>query len=232
MGFLHDGINGITSLFFPSRCPYCSREGVRGCKECLDRWRERISVRYIEKVPILSMHPYDQSATSILLAAKGRGERDARFFLSTALQFGLEEIATRVPSIRELTMVAIPASKRAIRRRGEDFLLETLKLVHLNQEKQISVAQILRWRREVRDQSSLTLQERAINLRASLAVDEGSVRRLGLARPGGGIVLIDDVLTTGATMEAAISAISHSSLGTSSLIAGVTACYSVNPRFM
>lgn len=90
---------------------------------------------------------------------------------------------------------------------------------------------LLKWSREVRDQSSLTLHQREINLHDALLVDEAEVARQGLPVPGVGLVIIDDVLTTGATMEAAISAISHSSLGTSSLVAGVTACYSVNPLF-
>lgn len=231
MLYLREGLRGIHSLFFPRHCPYCSLEGVGSCEGCLDQWRSQISIRYIEKIPILSMHPYDPLATSIVLAAKERGEREARRFISTAVQFGIDEVSKRIPPSRELIAVTIPASKRAIRNRGEDFLQEILKGIHPINNGTLLSLPILRWRREVKDQSSLRLNERVINLRDSLYIDQAMVIQNGLRSEGVGIILIDDVLTTGATMEAAISAISHSSLGTSSLLAGVTACYSVNPRF-
>ena len=231
MGFLRDGLDGLHSLFFPTRCPYCLLEGVSGCVACLDQWRTKISIRYVEKVPILSMHPYEHRAMSIVLAAKERGERDARTFLSVAIRCGIEAIAERISRERELIIVTIPASKRAIRQRGEDFLQETIKTMNLDTSMCMTWIPLLHWRRDVRDQSSLTLQERLSNLRDSLAVDEGLVSLRGLRSSGARVILIDDVLTTGATMSAAISAISHSSLGAPSLIAGVTACYSVNPGF-
>ncbi len=177
------------------------------------------------------MHPYDHLATSVVLAAKERGERDAQTFISAAIKFGVEELIKRISPERHLIMVTIPASRRAIRKRGEDFLSEIVKGTHLDSEVRMSTLPLLRWRHEVRDQSSLTLQEREINLRDSLFVDEAVVMHHGLRSSEVGVILIDDILTTGATMEAAISAISHSSLGTSSLLAGVTACHSVNPRF-
>ena len=177
------------------------------------------------------MHPYDHQARAILLAAKERGERDARTFISVALQFGVEEIVKRSDPHRQLIIATIPATKRAMRNRGEDFLGEILNEFHPKNEARIRALPLLRWRHEVRDQSSLTLQERSINLRDSLIVDEEVLMRRGFRSSGVGVIVIDDVLTTGATMRAAISAISHSSLGASSLMAGVTACYSVNPRF-
>jgi predicted amidophosphoribosyltransferase len=102
---------------------------------------------------------------------------------------------------------------------------------------------ILRWKRLIRDQSELTRVERTENLVDSLEVDEvracellctlGMTSRTttrldgeALARRDLRILLIDDVITSGSTMAAAISAISHSSLGVRSTMMGVTACYS------
>lgn len=243
--FLHSALRGIGSLFFPDLCPCCLREGQR--ERCIEGWSGGVSTRFIERVPIHSIAAYDDQAMKVVLAAKERGERRAKEFLTIAISSAIDSIRSASPIDAKFFLIPIPSSKRAIRRRGEDFILGLAQRVMNNLGGDLHLLPILRWKRLIRDQSELTRVERMENLVDSLEVDEVRawelLRTLGItsgftkgittglegeasARRDLRILLIDDVITSGSTMAAAISAISHSSLGVRSTMMGVTACYS------
>ena len=235
-GFLHSASRGIASLVFPDRCPCCLREGQ--WESCLALWRSEPSLRFIGKVPIISIVAYDDRAMSVVLAAKERGERRAKEFIMLAISTGIARLDFKRPEDSLRIIIPIPSSKGAIRRRGEDFIYslakEVLKTVAIA-DHHVVLLPILRWKRVIKDQSELTMRERIANLADSLAVDERRLEKelhsldiINEVRSGRDleILLIDDVITSGSTLAAAISAISHSSLGVRSSITGITACYS------
>ncbi len=239
--FLHSALRGIGSLFFPDLCPCCLREGQ--WERCIEGWSGGVSTRFIERVPIHSIAAYDDQAMKVVLAAKERGERRAKEFLTVAISSAIDSIRSASPIDAKYFLIPIPSSTRAIRRRGEDFILGLAQRVMINLGGDLHLLPILRWKRLIRDQSELTRVERTENLVDSLEVDEvracellctlGMTSRTttrldgeALARRDLRILLIDDVITSGSTMAAAISAISHSSLGVRSTMMGVTACYS------
>lgn len=234
--FLHSASRGIASLVFPDLCPCCLREGQ--WESCLALWRSEASLRFIGRVPVISTVAYDDRAMSVVLAAKERGERRAKEFLTLAISTGITRLDLKRPKDSLRVIIPIPSSKGAIRRRGEDFIhslaKEVLKNVAIS-DHHVVLLPILRWKRTIRDQSELTMRERIENLADSLAVDERRLEKglhsldiTSAVRSGRDleILLIDDVITSGSTMAAAISAISHSSLGVRSSITGITACYS------
>ena len=229
MGFLFEAMTGLHSLLFPLRCPYCEREESKACEDCLAQWLRTPQTRLVEGVPIFSSHPYDERAMRVVLAAKERGEREARRFIVQSLADLSQRIVAH--SGEEIFLVPIPGSTRALRRRGEDVIRELVERVVESSIGNVSSLPILTWSRDVRDQSSLSMRERARNLSGALIVDDSLVVKSMKELVRQQLVIVDDVLTSGATMAAAISAISHSSLGRSSLLAGITACYSVNPLF-
>lgn len=234
--FIHSAARGISSLVFPDLCPCCLREGE--WESCIALWRGDPSLRFIERVPIISTVAYDDRAMSVVLAAKERGERRAREFVIVAISNGIAHVETRKHPETVRIIVPIPSSEDAIRRRGEDFIQAIAKEVARGMDVeglQVVLLPILRWKRATRDQSELNMRERIANLVDSMEVDEGRLERR--LRPFSSassmasgrnfeILLIDDVITSGSTMAAAISAISHSSLGVRSTMVGITACYS------
>lgn len=231
-GFLRDAAKGLSTLFFPHTCPFC--HGENGCvaiggRRCLDYWVDPPSIRYIGKVPIYSVLPYDDMAMNVVLAAKERGEKRARELLSIAIN---SVITMRLKGSSPLVVIPIPSTMGAIRKRGEDFILTLVRSISRDvHDREVLVAPVLRWRRNIEDQSLLSLQDRERNLASACEVDEEKVKKwLASTRIPSDIrleiALIDDVITSGATLTAAISAISHSSLGSRSSLVGITACHS------
>jgi predicted amidophosphoribosyltransferase len=100
-------------------------------------------------------------------------------------------------------VVPVPSSPSAVRRRG-DAPLELLSHAAIRQlgltEREVLFAPALRLRRRVADQAGLDHRQRAENLERAIAVRPRWVVGVG----GMSALLVDDVLTTGATlMEAA-----------------------------
>lgn len=97
------------------------------------------------------------------------------------------------------TIVAIPASSAAIRRRGFDHMLRIGKLC--SQWTGLPLSCALRFAERTADQRELGREQRHKNLEGSFIADFASARTPRRA------IVIDDVITTGATTAAATNAL-------------------------
>jgi hypothetical protein len=99
-----------------------------------------------------------------------------------------------------LLLVPVPTARGARRRRGDHPLAGLARVVADEYgPADLALAPVLRVRRRVADQAALSAPERAANLHGALAVrTRGQARVLG-AR----CVVVDDVVTTGATLAEA-----------------------------
>lgn len=163
---------------------------------------------------------YADEVRAALLAHKERGAlaltRPLGEALAGAVRAGLRE-AARLGSgglvgpvhgdRGAVLLVPVPSAPRAVRARGHDPALRIARAaagVLRRQGVPASVLPALRQRRGVADQSELDARQRLANLAGALAVAPGCGR---LLLRGGQVVLVDDLMTTGASLAEAARAV-------------------------
>lgn len=103
-------------------------------------------------------------------------------------------------------LVPVPSGRRSVRARGHD-PARRIALAAAGELRRrgvpARVAGVLRQRRAVADQSGLNSRQRLDNLAGALAVAPAGARLLA----GGPVVLVDDVMTTGASLAEAARAV-------------------------
>jgi len=131
----------------------------------------------------MSLHP---EAASAIIAFKDRGRTATRHWFAKRLAPLLQNYLTENPN---LTLVSMPVRAAAIKRRGFDHA-RTLALAVQSQTGVSVGKQVLSFSREATDQRNLGIRGRSANLANSMVAQP-------IKRP---VVLIDDVVTTGATL--------------------------------
>lgn len=217
--------SALTSLVFPKICIYCQVEFAPLCLECQQFWLAPVQRRYVKGLPVNSVLAYNAASSRIIIQAKESRNRVAQFWMARALSTALEKFELDSPalSISHCLLVPIPSTKSAIRKRGGSFLHPILdQLVALQKQKNG-----VRWRwkellihqKRVRDQSELSYTARQSNMAKAFRLRSDDLVR---ERP---ILLIDDVLTTGATLDSASRALRERNL---TVLGAATVCASAH----
>ncbi|WP_189824265.1 ComF family protein [Streptomyces finlayi] len=130
--------------------------------------------------------------------------------------------APPVDAMQELVLVPVPSARRSVAVRGQDPVrrIAFAAAGELRRSGRAArVVPVLRQRRRVRDQAGLSARERAANLAGALEVVPGAERLLAGSWPGSGagswagsravsrVVLVDDLMTTGASLAEAARAL-------------------------
>ncbi|MEU8894078.1 ComF family protein [Streptomyces sp. NPDC048442] len=111
-----------------------------------------------------------------------------------------------VDAIQELVLVPVPSARRSVGARGHDAARRIARAAAAELRRTgtpARVAPVLRQRRTVDDQAGLSARERLVNLSGALEVVAGGRRLLA----GGRVVLVDDLMTTGASLVEAARAL-------------------------
>lgn len=114
----------------------------------------------------------------------------------------------RPPGEGPLTLVPVPSARRAVAGRGHDPVRRIALAAARDLRRQgrpVRVLTVLRQRRTVADQAGLTARERRSNLSGALELAPGSAKLLA----GGETLLVDDVMTTGASLAEAARAVAE-----------------------
>ncbi|MFC7985487.1 ComF family protein [Streptomyces sp. NPDC057336] len=200
----------LTDLVLPAECGGCGRARSVLCPRC----RTALSgaapsrVRPVPEPPGLPVvHAaarYADEVRAALLAHKERGVLALTAPLGVALA-GAVRAAVRA---REpVLLVPVPSARRAVRTRGHD-PARRIALAAAGELRRTGtparVLAVLRQRHAVADQSGLGARERLDNLAGALAVVPGGG---GLLCGGGRVVLVDDLMTTGASLTEAARAL-------------------------
>lgn len=171
--------------------------------------------------PVYALAAYRDPVPDIVVAQKERGRIDlpkplgrrlARAALAAATSESVQGQAYRAEpeavhrAELSLWLIPVPSAKRAVRSRGGDPVRAIARACASELRRigaRANLLPALTHSRAVADQAGLSRVERARNLAGALQVRSGAVARL-VERPA---VLVDDVLTSGATLAEAARAI-------------------------
>lgn len=141
---------------------------------------------------------YDGPLRRLIVAHKDQDRAD----LAAVLAVMLGEVVDQVTvGLARPLLVPAPSSPASRRLRGREPLSEIARRMQLSAP--LPLAPVLRLRRRVRDQAGLAHEERQVNLLGSMVVADGCAELLD----GADVVLLDDVVTTGATLSEATRAL-------------------------
>ena len=153
--------------------------------------------------PVHALAAYLDPVPEIIIAQKEHGRLDLARPLGLELARAAEAAAAGADP---LWLVPVPSTRAATVSRGQDPMLRMARVAAARLRasgRAAAVLPALTHRRRVSDQAGLGRRARAENLAGALAVRASSARMLG-ERP---VVLVDDVVTSGATLAEAARAL-------------------------
>jgi predicted amidophosphoribosyltransferase len=153
---------------------------------------------------------YTPTASKIILAAKESGLKGADELLIDAIIHVLNRVT---PDNSLFRLVPVPSSQSSQRRRGRSFIVDLVS--QISQRTGIPMIDCLQLSRRVRDQSGLHRDERAVNLAGAFTLT---------SRARGELILVDDVVTTGATLREAARAVNTQGFHAVGSVTAITAC--------
>ena len=193
----------LLALVWPTACVGCGAPDRDCCDRCRAELRaRRPPLRPPHAVPCFAAGPYAGPLRAALLALKHDGRTVFARDLGAALSLPLEEALTQVAGPRAPVLVAAPSRPRRVRERGFRHVELLLRSALRETGPPVLRLRALRTVPGRTGQVGLGPAERARNARL-VAVRRPARRAL----PGREVVLVDDVMTTGATLDAAREAL-------------------------
>lgn len=186
-------LDRLLAVIYPYRCVLCN------CVVCYeDDWCGKCDLDRIGKTEIphiaegMSALQYGGNVRSAILTVKNKGEhRSVRFFAEQMLQ----TLHTYCKDIHFDGVVPVPTSQKRLKMRGFN-QTELLAEIICNEINVPMRCDVLFRQEDSKTQHQLTAAERKINTEGAYALQDAA------AVSGMTLLLIDDVLTTGATLSA------------------------------
>ena len=197
-------LNTIFSIVFPPKCAICERRGPELCLSCLTAIpaAERESAKWI--FPLYDYRHPGIKKSLWLFKYQGK-KRLAGIFAEILYEKISEELAELGPmeNFSQPILIPIPLSGKRYRERGfnqaELICRELIKINEMRQGRYLKLENnILKKPKDTEHQARIKdRRERLKNMRGTFAVKTSEFVR------GKNIILIDDILTTGATLSEA-----------------------------
>lgn len=205
-------------LLFPTRCFGCRELGYSICSQCRKQWNPHLYQSRISDLAVYSAIPYSPIAKNILLAAKEQSVKSADQLVRSAVKVAIYELFQRHSNC---ALVPIPSGASSNRRRGRDFVNEMA--ISVAKDFGVAVLPLLEHQRNIRDQSRLNIASRRQNLAMAFSIKPQFRGNYS----GENVVILDDLVTTGATISEAKRALTR---GGFKVQAAATACVALRRR--
>jgi predicted amidophosphoribosyltransferase len=184
------------AVVMPVECAGCASPDRALCTECRIRLTpEPTWHRLPDGTPVVSALDYSGAVRQVILALKEKGRTDVAGALAVPLRSAIDA-AIEFAGQPSPELALVPTSRSSFRRRGYDPVALLVRKAGLTHHA------VLRHARSTAQQKTLDLESRSSNLAGSLHA----------RRPLDGrcFILIDDVMTSGATLGEAARAIRES----------------------
>jgi predicted amidophosphoribosyltransferase len=191
----------VLDLILPRECGGCGAPSTRWCDACaaeLSVPAEQphvVNPRIDPQVPVFALGRYAGARRQAILALKEHGRADLVAPLACALAVGLHRLLSWGMVETPLTVVPAPTRRSAARRRGGDPVTRLARAAVAGHP-DVTVVAALRMKALARDSVGLGSSARERNI-------AGRVLLRG-ARPRTEVVIVDDIVTTGATAREAV----------------------------
>jgi predicted amidophosphoribosyltransferase len=206
----------VLDLILPLECGGCGAPSSPWCDACArelsvapDEPRV-INPRVDPGVPVFALGGYAGVRRAAILAMKERGRGDLVGPLARVLALGVHRLVTWGIVETPLTIVPAPTRRSAARRRGGDPVTRLARAAVAG-HRDIAVAPALRMRGLARDSVGLGTTARERNV-AGRVVLRGR-------RPGTEVMVVDDIVTTGATARESVLVLRAAGVGVAGVLA-------------
>ncbi|WP_438353503.1 ComF family protein [Microbacterium sp. CJ88] len=196
---VRDALEDALTLAFPVECAGCGLPDEALCACCRAALVPRPRVRTLAAgIRVASSLPFEGAPARVVRSLKEEG----RTGLARALAPCLAEAVALLDPGGGCAVVPVPSSRAAMRRRG-------YRVVELVARRAgLAPVRLLRPVRQTADQRGLGRDERARNVAGSLRATDARGLRVADAC-GRRAIVVDDVVTTGASLAEAVRALRH-----------------------
>ena len=207
----------LKELIYPAVCISCERHGKAICSTCEADWLAKCKKTKVLGIDHYFVTDYNNFSSKIILAAKEDGNKLAIQLISISIANSIKFAIQDRKLIKEIDLVTIPSQKSAIKSRGRDHIsvlaIEVVRQL-LRLEISANYLPLLEVAKISMDQSNLNSKERKENMKYAFKVSNSLNSQTG-------IFLIDDLITTGASVQEGLRALNDAKITINAII---TAC--------